>query len=107
MKPILEAKDVKQYLLYCYTNELYFSTSKGWVDKNEATVFTQLQRDSYEKPVECSYWQELEENSPEVRVVIIGIYDGEPIISQCPDDVIVKFIVHNQKYGDNNGGDNG
>jgi len=100
MRLSAEKTDVKHYFLYCYTNELYFSTTKGWVDKNEATIFTQLQKDSYEKPVECSYWQEIEENSPEARVVIINIYDGEPVISQCPNDVIVKLVIHNQKYGD-------
>jgi hypothetical protein len=100
MNSTLESKNIKHYLLYCYTNELYFSITKGWVDKNEATIFTQLQRDSYEKPVECSYWEELEENSPGARVVTIDMYDGEPVVSQCPDDVIVKIIVHNQKYGD-------
>jgi hypothetical protein len=104
MKSFIEKTGVKHYFLYCYTNDLYFSTAKGWVDKNEATIFTQLQRDSYEKPVECSYWQELEEDSPEVRVVIIDMYDGEPIITQCPDDVIVKIIVHNQKYEDDKNG---
>jgi len=43
---------------------------------------------------------EVVENKEEVKTVVIDIYDGEPIVSQCPDGVEVQFVVHNHKYGD-------
>jgi hypothetical protein len=92
--------EVKHYVIFSYTDTMYFNTSHGWGTLKDATIFTQLQKDSYALPISCCYWMEVVENKEKVKTVVIDIYDGEPIVSQCPGGVEVQFVIHNQKYGD-------
>jgi hypothetical protein len=94
MKSTDEKTEVKHYVIFSYTDCMYFSTSKGWTSFNEATIFTQLQRDSYELPISCSYWIEVVEDTPKPKNVVIDIYAGVANVRECPDDVWVEILYH-------------
>jgi hypothetical protein len=101
MKSSIETKEIKHYVIFSYTENGYLSSTGTWVEFENATIFTQLQRNSYALPINCCYWVEVTETDPKAKLVVIDVYDGEPIITTCPDDVIIKIFIHNEKFEDN------